>query len=65
MTEDVTAQKGASAPKTVSVPEAGIQLGVSRNAAYQAAKEGEIPTIPIGRLRRVPQAWLDRVLSAA
>ena len=41
---------------TISVPEAGRLLGLSRASAYAAAKRGEIPTIPIGRRLLVPTA---------
>jgi hypothetical protein len=40
-------------------PDTGQALGLSRNATYQAAAAGEIPTIRIGRLLRVP-AWFHR-----
>jgi excisionase family DNA binding protein len=52
-------------PKTVSVPEAGTWLGIGRNAAYAAAERGDIPTIRIGRLLRVPVVALDRLLEQA
>lgn len=48
---------------TISVPEAGRLLGVGRNCAYEAARRGEIPTIRIGRMLRVPKAALRRMLS--
>ena len=51
-------------PKTVSVPEAGKWLGIGRNASYEAARQGEIPTIKIGRLLRVPIVALERMLQA-
>jgi hypothetical protein len=42
---------------TVSVPEAGkVFYGLARNAAYDAAKRGDIPTISIGKIKRVPVA---------
>lgn len=47
----------------MSVPEAGRKLGLGRNAAYEAAKRGEIPTIRIGRLVRVPIRAFERLLS--
>jgi excisionase family DNA binding protein len=52
-------------PKTMTVPEAGAQyFGLSRAGSYAAAKNGDIPTIKIGRLLRVPvramEAMLDR-----
>lgn len=43
---------------TISVPEAGGYLGLSRNSAYDAAKRGDIPTIRLGRVIRVPVAGL-------
>jgi hypothetical protein len=50
-------------PLTLSVPAAGKRyFGLSRNAAYDAAARGEIPTIKIGRLLRVPVRALDAML---
>jgi excisionase family DNA binding protein len=49
-------------PRTLSVPEAGKWLGIGRNAAYEAARRGEIPTVRIGRLLRVPVVALERKL---
>jgi excisionase family DNA binding protein len=51
--------------RTISVPEAGRWLGIGRNSAYEAARRGEIPTIRIGRLLRVPVVALERVLQSA
>ena len=56
---------GKAPVHTLSVPEAGERLGISRNGAYAAAKRGEIPTIRIGKLLRVPVAALDRKLAGA
>lgn len=47
---------------TLSVPEAAEILGIGRNAAYDAAKRGEIPTIKLGKLIRVPRAALEALL---
>jgi excisionase family DNA binding protein len=56
----------ADQPKTMTVPEAGKEyFGLSRNAAYSAAKNGDIPTIKIGRLLRVPIRALEEMLNAA
>jgi hypothetical protein len=53
-------------PLTISVPEAGKRyFGLCRNAAYDAAARGEIPTIRIGRLLRVPIRLLERMLDRA
>ena len=55
-----------SKPLTISVPEAGEKyFGLSRNAAYDAASRGEIPTIKIGRLLKVPVRALERMLDDA
>ena len=44
------------------VPEAGALMGLSRNGSYEAAGRGEIPTIKIGRLLKVPKAAFHRML---
>lgn len=50
-------------PKTISVPEAGRRyFDLGRNASYDAARRGDIPTIRIGRLLRVPVVSLERKL---
>jgi hypothetical protein len=49
---------------TISVPEAGRRyFGLSRNGSYAAAARGEIPTIEIGRLKRVPVRALEAILN--
>ncbi len=49
--------------KTITVPEAGREyFQLSRNASYDAARRGDIPTIRIGRLLRVPIVALERKL---
>jgi len=47
------------------VPEAGAMLGLTRNASYDAAKRGDIPTIRFGKLLRVPKAAFHRMLQGA
>jgi excisionase family DNA binding protein len=49
----------------LDVPEAGALLGLGRNASYEAAKNGDIPTIRIGRLLKVPKAAFARLLNLA
>ena len=52
--------------KTMSVPEWGKQyLGLGRNAAYDAVKRGDIPTIRIGRKIRVPVIAAEKMLENA
>jgi hypothetical protein len=53
-------------PLTLSVPEAGRRyFGLSRNGSYLAADRGDIPTIKVGRLLRVPVKAMDRKLEQA
>jgi hypothetical protein len=53
-------------PKTISVPEAGRRyFGLGRNGSYAAANRGEIPTVRIGRLLRVPVKACEQILEAA
>jgi excisionase family DNA binding protein len=47
----------------VSVPSAARSLGLGRNAAYDAAKRGELPTVKIGRRILVPIDALHRMLA--
>ncbi len=49
----------------IGVPEAGEMLGLNKNAAYAAAKRGDIPTIRIGKLLRVPKAAFEKMLAEA
>jgi hypothetical protein len=51
-------------PRVLSVPEAGRRyFGLGRNASYRAAKRGDIPTIAIGGLLKVPVIRLERLLA--
>ena len=53
-------------PLTLSVPEAGKKYyGLSRNGSYDAAERGDIPTIRVGRLLRVPVRAMERKLDRA
>jgi hypothetical protein len=53
-------------PKTLTVPDAGrIYFDLGRNASYEAARRGDIPTIKIGRLLRVPVTAMERKLEEA
>jgi hypothetical protein len=53
-------------PKTLTVPEAErIYFRLGRNASYDAARRGDIPTIRIGRLLRVPVAAMEQRLTEA
>jgi excisionase family DNA binding protein len=46
----------------LSIEETRRILGLGRSSAYNAVASGEIPTIRIGRLVKVPTAGLRRML---
>jgi hypothetical protein len=51
-------------PKTMTVPAAGKKYyGIERNASYRAAHRGEIPTIKVGGLLRVPVVQMERKIA--
>lgn len=55
----------SSVAKTLSVPDAGREYyDLGRNSAYAAARRGDIPTIRIGKLLRVPVRALEQKLDA-
>jgi excisionase family DNA binding protein len=58
----MTVETKAGPSLVMTVPEAGQMLGLSRNASYAAATRGELPTIRIGKLLRVPKAAFHRML---
>ena len=62
MTAPTITATGAGLPATITIPEAGQLLGISRSAAYRAATRDEIPTIRIGRRLLVPTAKLFEML---
>jgi hypothetical protein len=49
---------------TMSVPDAGRKfLGLGKNASYRAAHRGDLPTIRVGDLIRVPVQQLKKKLA--
>ena len=49
----------------LSVKEAREQLGLSRGLMYEAIRNGQIPSIRIGRRILIPRAALERLLEKA
>jgi hypothetical protein len=47
---------------TITVPQAGMIYGLSRNGSYEAARRGDIETIQMGKLLIVPTAPIRRKL---
>ena len=56
---DSQVPKGANVKRTISIEEAGAQLGLSRNSAYEAARRGDIPTLRMGRRLLVPKVAFE------
>jgi len=48
---------------TLTIPQAGKLLGISRGLAYQLAREGKIPVIRLGKRLVVPKLALQKLLS--
>jgi excisionase family DNA binding protein len=48
----------------LTVEEAARRLGVGRTTMYALVASGEVPSVQIGRLRRVPAQALDTYLAA-
>lgn len=46
----------------LTVEEAGRFCGIGRTAAYACVRNGEIPSLPLGRKRVVPTAKLREML---
>ena len=57
-----SSRKPVSQRLVYTVPEAGRLLGLGRNAAYDAAKRGDIPTLRIGRLLLVPKGLFHKLV---
>jgi excisionase family DNA binding protein len=51
--------------ETMTVPEAGRLLGISRGLAYQAARRGELPAIRIGKRYLILKAPLHAMLAGS
>jgi excisionase family DNA binding protein len=48
--------------EAISVNEAAARLGRSRVSAYRAVRRGDLPSIRIGGLIRIPLAPLEKLL---
>jgi hypothetical protein len=63
---EASTMAGDDTPLTISVPEAGKKyFDLGRDSSYRAAERGEIPTIRVGRLLRVPVRAMERLLDTA
>lgn len=58
-----TAPSPAKPPAaTMTIEDAASELGISRHTAYQCARDGQIPTIRLGRRLVVPRVRLEAML---
>jgi hypothetical protein len=57
-------RKSPEGSLTASLPETAVALGICEDAARRAARNGQIPVIQIGRLKRVPRAWIMKTVQA-
>ena len=48
----------------LTIPEVADRLGLGRSFIYQLVMKGEIPSIKIGRARRVPSKGLEDFVAA-
>lgn len=49
--------------ETITVDEAAMRLGISRNSAYSAAQRGDLPAVKIGRRIVIPRRAFEELLS--
>ena len=47
----------------ITVSEAAARLGLGRSFVYQLVMKGDIPSIKLGRARRVPVSGLERFIT--
>lgn len=50
--------------QVLTVKEVAEAIGISKNSAYEAIRNGEIPALRIGRRIVVPKRVLDQLLDA-
>lgn len=48
---------------TMTVPQTAKLLGISRNLAYELARQGALPVIRLGKRLVVPKLALEKLLS--
>ena len=52
--------KRAEDALVLDIPVAGAMASLGRNASYNAAAKGDMPTITIGKLKKVPKKlWIS------
>ena len=46
----------------LTIPEVAVRMGLGRSLVYQLVMSGDIPSIKLGRARRVPAKALDQFI---
>ena len=46
---------------TITVEKTAKALNISRGAAYEGVRRGDIPSFRVGRRILIPMAWIERV----
>jgi excisionase family DNA binding protein len=49
----------------ITVPEAAVMLGISRNFAYELVKRRELPVVKFGKRLLIPRVALEKRLEKA
>ena len=58
-------QKMETKPDFLRPSEASLVLKISRSKLYEALQRGEIPSVKIAGLKRIPQRWIDEQVRSA
>lgn len=65
-TEHLSAVDGGSTPGLLlTVEEAAKRLRIGRTLMYALIRSGQVESIPVGRLRRIPAECLDEYVKRA
>jgi len=52
-------------PDFLKPSEASLALKISRSRLYEALQRGEIPSVIIAGLKRIPRRWIDEQVRSA
>lgn len=50
-------------PLLLTVEQAAERLGIGRTKLYELVSKGEVESVPVGRLRRIPAECLDEFIA--
>jgi len=51
--DETVGRETGNAPELITIPVAAARLGLSRSKLYELIVDGELPTVRIGRARRI------------